>query len=160
MGTGKSYWGRRWAAEHDLTFYDLDTCIEEAAGLTIPQIFKQHGEAYFREKERELLHSFAARDGFILSTGGGTPCFFDNIRWMNGQGKTIYLDTPVSVLKERLISEKDHRPLIRDLKEDEIETFIHNKLAERSVYYRQAAVILDTESISDTTFVEINSNDV
>lgn len=160
MGTGKSYWGRRWSAEHDLGFYDLDACIEATTGLTIPQIFRLHGEAYFREKERELLHSFAAKDGFILSTGGGTPCFFDNIHWMNAQGKTIYLDTPVHVLKERLLNEKDHRPLIRDLKEDEIEAFIHNKLAERSVYYQQAAVILDTGSIGDSTFMEINSNDV
>ncbi len=160
MGTGKSYWGKRWAAAHGLTFYDLDTCIEEAAGATISQIFEQHGEAYFREKEREVLHRFEGKDRFILSTGGGTPCYFDNMHWMNGQGKTIYLHTPVSVLKERLMKEKAHRPLIRALKEDELESFIHNKLAERSVYYQQASVILHTESIGDSTFVEINSNDV
>ncbi len=160
MGTGKTYWGKRWAAEHNLEFYDLDACIEEATGLTIPQIFAEHGEGFFRKKEQELLHSFAGKSNFILSTGGGTPCFFDNMDWMNRHGKTIYLETPVKVLKQRLISEKDHRPLIKNLKDDEIEIFINNKLNERNVYYQQAAIILDTVSVEDSTFLKINSDDV
>ncbi len=160
MGTGKSYWGRRWAEKYDLQFYDLDNCIEQTTGLTIPQIFKQHGEAFFREKEKELLRSFENKQDFILSTGGGTPCFFDNMRWMNEYGTTVYLHTPVDVLKERLLSEKDHRPLIKELKEDELEGFIHNKLTERNVYYQQAVIILESVSVTDATFAEIKSNDV
>lgn len=160
MGTGKSYWGKRWAAQHGLAFYDLDTCIEQATGLTIPQIFQEQGEGFFREKEKEQLYTFASKEAFILSTGGGTPCFFDNMSWMKQHGKTVYLQTPEVLLKERLLSEKEHRPLVKELNERELEGFIHNKLTERNVYYLQAAVILDTVSITDATFAQINSNDV
>ncbi|MBX2921587.1 MAG: shikimate kinase [Chitinophagaceae bacterium] len=155
MGTGKTYWGRLWAREHQMDFFDLDTVIEATTGLTIPAIFEQHGEQYFREKERELLHSFAGKHNFILSTGGGTPCFFNNMEWMNEQGVTVYLQTPVSILKKRLISEKGHRPLIKDLNDDEIETFIEKRLEERSRFYSSARLIFSTESITDTTFTEI-----
>ncbi|MBX3255893.1 MAG: shikimate kinase [Chitinophagaceae bacterium] len=155
MGTGKTYWGSRWAVQHDLDFFDLDTVIEETTGLSIPAIFEEYGESYFREKERELLHTFADKQNFILSTGGGTPCFFDNMEWMNAHGLTLYLNTPVPVLKARLIGEKDHRPLIKNLNDTEIESFIENRLKERDRFYSSARLILSTESITDATFTEI-----
>jgi len=155
MGTGKTYWGRLWATQQNLRFFDLDSQIEKHAGLTIPQIFEQFGEAHFRQQERERLHSFEREDDFILSTGGGTPCFYDNMKWMNENGLTIYLDTPLPILKNRLIKEKMHRPLIRQLDEQGIEDFIQNSIRKREIYYRQAHIILSTESISDITFEEI-----
>lgn len=155
MGTGKSYWGRLWAEQQQLHFFDLDTEIERHAGLTIPQIFEHHGETYFREQERERLLSFEKEDSFILSTGGGTPCFYNNMQWMKENGLTIYLDTPLSVLKERLINEKMHRPLIKQLDDQSIEDFIKNSIQKRKKYYNQADIILSTESISDITFEEI-----
>lgn len=155
MGTGKTHWGRLWAAQHQMDFFDLDTVIEETTGLSIPAIFEQHGEAYFREKERALLYSFEDKKNFILSTGGGTPCFFDNMEWMNEQGITIYLSTPVYTLKERLIKEKEHRPLIKNLSDGEIEQFIEKRLKERNRFYSAARLILSTESITDTTFTQI-----
>ncbi|MCO5235216.1 MAG: shikimate kinase [Chitinophagaceae bacterium] len=155
MGTGKSYWGRRWAAQHQLDFFDLDHEIEQSTGLTIPQLFEQHGEAYFREKERERLLSFEGKDNFILSTGGGTPCFFDNMQWMNNIGLTIYLDTPIPVLKERLIKEQSHRPLIKTFNEEELGNYIAGSLRNRMFFYNQAHIKLATESISDITFDEI-----
>lgn len=155
MGTGKTYWGQLWAKQHQLRFFDLDTEIEKHTGLTIPQIFEQHGETYFRQQEQEQLLSFANKDQFILSTGGGTPCFYNNMQWMKENGLTIYLDTPVAILKERLIQEKWHRPLVRNLNEEEIETFIINSLKKRQEYYLQSHIILSTDTISDTTFDEI-----
>lgn len=155
MGTGKTYWGRLWAAQGQLRFFDLDTEIEQYTGLTIPQIFERHGEAYFREQEHKRLHGFEKEDEFILSTGGGTPCFYDNMQWMNANGLTLYLDTPPAVLKERLLKEKMHRPLIKKLDEQAIEDFIQTSLQKRKAYYNQAHIILSTESISDITFEEI-----
>lgn len=155
MGTGKSYWGRLWAEQEHLNFFDLDTEIEKYTGLTIPQLFEQYGEAHFREQERERLHHFEKEDHFILSTGGGTPCFYDNMQWMKAHGLTIYLETPLQVLKERLIKEKAHRPLVKHFNEEEMEGFIKNSIQKREIYYKQAHIILSTESISDITFDEI-----
>lgn len=160
MGTGKTYWGRLWATQQNLRFFDLDSQIEKHAGLTIPQIFEQFGETHFRQQERERLRSFESEDDLILSTGGGTPCFYDNMKWMNENGLTIYLDTPLPVLKNRLIKEKMHRPLIQKLDEQGIEDFIQNSIKKREVYYRQAHIILSTESISDITFEEIKRKHV
>lgn len=155
MGTGKTYWGKLWSEHYRFQFFDLDTEIEKAAGMTISKMFEVFGESYFREKERESLNSFANRDHFILSTGGGTPCFYDNMDWMNKTGLTIYLQSPVSVLKDRLVKEKNHRPLIRSLDEGEIEHYIHESLQKREKYYKKAHIILSTKFISDTTFDEI-----
>ncbi|MBN8785522.1 MAG: shikimate kinase, partial [Terrimonas sp.] len=110
MGTGKTYWGKLWAARHGMDFFDLDHEIERNAGMTIREMFEKHGESFFREKEKEALYQFKNKNDFILSTGGGTPCFFDNMQWMNDNGITIYLNTSVQVLAERLTKEKDHRP--------------------------------------------------
>ncbi|MCO5240874.1 MAG: shikimate kinase [Chitinophagaceae bacterium] len=155
MGTGKTYWGQLWAKQHRLDFFDLDTEIEQYTGLTIPQIFELHGEHFFREQERERLHHFGDKQHFILSTGGGTPCFYNNMQWMNEHGLTIYLKTPLPVLKERLIKEKMHRPLIKQLDDREIEKFIKTSIGKREAYYNTAHIILSTESISDITFEEI-----
>lgn len=155
MGTGKSYWGKRWADQHDLSFFDLDQEVEESTGLKIPQIFEQYGEGYFREKERDQLYNFAKREKFILSTGGGTPCFFNNMQWMNQIGLTVYLKTPLPIIKERLVKEKSHRPLIRKYNEQEIEDFIKSSLQKRKKYYDLAHIILNTESITDITFDQI-----
>ncbi len=160
MGTGKTYWGRLWATQQNLRFFDLDSEIEKYTGLTIAQIFELHGEEYFRERERERLLHFEKEDHFILSTGGGTPCFYNNMQWMNENGLTIYLDTPLPVLKERLIKEKMHRPLIKQLDEQAIEDFIKNSIQKRKEYYNKAHIILSTESISDITFEEIKRKHV
>ncbi len=157
MGTGKTYWGRRWSEQQQMRFFDLDTEIEKKSGVTIPILFDQFGEDFFREKEKETLHSFEKEDHLILSTGGGTPCFYDNMLWMNKNGLTIYLDSPPEVLKRRLLDEKEHRPLIRQLDEKALDNYIKNKLQERNKFYFQAQIILPAESISDTTFNEIKN---
>ena len=157
MGTGKTYWGRLWALQHGMDFFDLDTEIEKEAKMTIKEMFEQFGETYFREKEKQALQRFGDRDNFILSTGGGTPCFYDNMQWMNGTGVTIYLDTPVQILKDRLSKEKDHRPLLKNLDDNDLIPFIENNINKRNKFYNQAVVILPTESITEATFSEIKS---
>ena len=155
MGTGKTYWGKLWANQHGLEFYDLDHEIERNEGMTIREIFEKSGENFFREKEREALLQFADKDDFILSTGGGTPCFFDNMQWMNEKGITIYLNTSVAQLAERLSKEKAHRPLIQNLSDKELISFIENNINKRNMFYTQSNVILDTEKITGNTFEEI-----
>ena len=91
MGTGKTHWGKIWAKEKAMSFYDLDEVIEQTHHRTISNIFEEEGEEQFRLWEKQALHGFGQRDQFILSCGGGTPCFFDNMDWMNDHGITIYL---------------------------------------------------------------------
>ncbi|MFT3948993.1 MAG: shikimate kinase [Agriterribacter sp.] len=155
MGTGKTYWGKLWAAQKGMKFYDLDYEIEQNAGMTIREIFEKYGESFFREKEKETLHQFADKNDFVLSTGGGTPCFFDNMQWMNDKGITVYLNTPIRILAERLLKEKDHRPLIKSLKDEELIPFIENNINKRNKFYTQSGVMLNTEAIADDTFEQI-----
>ncbi|MCC6289772.1 MAG: shikimate kinase [Chitinophagaceae bacterium] len=155
MGTGKTYWGKLWAAQNGMNFFDLDHEIEQNAGMTIREMFEKHGENFFRQKEKEALHLFVDEDNFILSTGGGTPCFFDNMQWMNDKGITVYLNASASILAERLLKEKDHRPLIKNLTNEELIPFIENNINKRNKFYTQSRVILDTEKIANNTFDEI-----
>lgn len=155
MGTGKTYWGQIWATQSKTDFYDLDHEIETKQGMTIREMFEKHGENFFREKEKETLRAFADKDNFILSTGGGTPCFFDNMQWMNEKGITIYLNTSTPILAERLLKEKAHRPLLQNIKDEEIMLFIENNINKRNKFYTQSNVILDTERIAENTFEEI-----
>ena len=150
MGSGKSHWGKIWADKYGLSFFDLDEEIEEKAGSTISEIFKSEGEEYFRELESSTLHSFKDKSNYVLACGGGTPCFNDNIEWMNQQGTTIYLNTSTDTLFNRLKEEKDKRPLIKVLPDAQLYTFIQNKIKEREPYYSKAKIILDEKNI--TTF--------
>lgn len=155
MGTGKTYWGKLWSQQHNLDFFDLDDVIEKECGMTIAKIFETFGESYFREKERETLRTFGSKNNFILSTGGGSPCFFDNMQWMNDNGTTIYLQSDPQILKDRLVKEKDHRPLIKKLADDEMIPFIKNNIDKRNKFYIQSTVILDTTDIKADTFTKI-----
>lgn len=141
MGSGKTFTGRRLAERLAYPFIDLDDRIERLAGLDIPQIFEQYGESYFRKVERDCLRSTIEHPDVVISCGGGTPCFYDNMIWMNRQGVTIYLDTPVSVLVNRLLPEREHRPVLKGISSAKLSSFIEEKLAERSYFYRQAKMI-------------------
>lgn len=160
MGAGKSYIGKRLAERMQVPFCDLDRLIEKKEGQTIPQIFENRGEAHFRELEKQYLHSFEKAEQQIVATGGGTPCFFDNMEYMKQRGVTIYLKASPALLTQRLLHEKSHRPLIASLSESEVLDFIKRKLSERSMYYEQAAVIAELKSdgleILDELFTNFN----
>jgi len=143
MGSGKSYQGRRLAEKLGCPFIDLDAFIVTSEGKSIADIFAETGEAGFRVLESNCLHRIAALPPSVVATGGGTPCFFDNLDWMKRHGTTVYLRTAADVLFERLRGGKTHRPLLRDLDDEGLRTFIRERLAAREPYYLQADVTLD-----------------
>ncbi len=155
MGSGKSYWGRRWAERYGLPFIDLDQQVEEREHETIAAVFEKKGEAYFRETETSCLRGFSQHESFIMACGGGVPCFHDNIQWMNEQGTTVYLAADPPLLLERLIHEKDKRPLLKELDHPALLYFIENKLSERSVFYNQAKLVLPVNELNENSLSQL-----
>lgn len=145
MGSGKSYWGRELASLLEMPLTDLDHEIEEKSGLTIPQIFASKGESHFRDLERDALLEMLKHDHYVLSCGGGLPCFFDNMELMNHHGLTIWLDAPLPVMIERLKKDKDKRPLLQAMDDAEMALFVGKKMAERRIFYEQAKWTISTE---------------
>ena len=144
MGCGKSTLGKKVATKTGYSFIDLDDLICQKINMSISQYFDLHGEAAFREIERETLHSLYGIKNTIVATGGGTPCYDDNMEWMNKNGKTVYLKIPPKALLSRL-SQKDidSRPLLKGKSHEELLAFIESKLEERSPFYKQAKIIYD-----------------
>lgn len=153
MGSGKSYWMNRLAKKLKLPKYDLDLLIEGVEDRTIQQIFKESGEEHFRKMESIVLKWFADKDEFILATGGGTPCFYNNMEWMNNEGLTIWLDEPTGALVERLMPERSHRPLIEKLSEEKLQSYLEEKKEQRKVFYSQAKIILCGNEISEANLL-------
>lgn len=143
MGAGKSYRGRQWAGAAGWRFVELDAWIEAEAGKPIAQIFAEEGEAYFRQRESALLKASGGQQPSLVATGGGTPCFFDNMAWMNAHGTTVYLKASPALLAQRLRYEKAQRPLLHGLHDDQLEAFIAQKLAEREPFYHQSHMVID-----------------
>ena len=149
MGSGKTHWGKLLSTRLQMPFMDLDTAIVEKEGKSVSDIFAEKGEEYFRYLEKETLEELVNREeSLILSCGGGTPCFFNNIEFMTKNGKVMWLNTSVDVLKERLMKERMSRPLIREINDEELRRYIVRKLSERKMYYEQADVMVNEESIT------------
>lgn len=138
MGCGKSTLGRRLAEHLNVQFVDMDHYIEMRNHKTIPQIFEGEGEAEFRNKERKALEELSEFTDIVIATGGGAPCFFNNIDLMNKSGKTIYLNIDPSILADRLLKSKTERPLIKGKSKEELITFIDDTLKKRNQFYTQA----------------------
>jgi len=121
----------------------------------VAAIFEQDGEVYFRQRETAVIKTFAQRSNCIIACGGGTPCFNNNMQWMNDHGTTIYLyATPGDILK-RVITEQEKRPLIKDLSPEDLLAFIKKKIAEREVFYSQAKLIVQVTAITADTIKTI-----
>lgn len=120
MGAGKTTLGKALAREMSLSFVDLDWYIEERFRKTVSELFAERGEDGFRELERKMLHEVAAFENVIVSTGGGTPCFFDNMEFMNRAGDTVFLEVSTDVLFRRLRVAKRKRPILRDKEDGEL----------------------------------------
>ncbi len=146
MGSGKSYLGKQLAEQLQWKFIDLDAYLESKESKTISQIFEEGGEALFRQLEKDYLTATGDFEKTVIATGGGCPCFYDNMEWMDVIGQTIYLKTPVSILVKRLQSETEHRPLLAGKSNKELSDFIEQKLKERKAYYEQAQVIFEYRS--------------
>ncbi len=158
MGSGKSTLGRLLAATLKLSFIDLDTFLEEKYFRTIPQIFAEEGESGFRKKEQNALHEVAAFDDVIVATGGGAPCFFDNMKVMNNTGFCIFLDVDTDSLVNRLIHAKTERPIIKGKSPDELHHFIDEMMLKRRPYYEKARYILKGSEIKPDQVIELLNN--
>ena len=154
MGSGKTTLGRALAADMGIEFIDLDHYIEQRYRKSIAQLFAEKGEEGFREVERRMLHEVGEFEDVIISTGGGTPCFFDNIEYMNGQGTTVYLDVPVERLHIRLSIAKAKRPLIKDKNDEELMAFIIEQLAKREPHYSKAQYSFKADKLEDAPQVK------
>ena len=154
MGAGKTTLGCALAAEIGVPFIDLDHYIEKRYCKTIAQLFAEKGEEGFREIERRMLHEVGEFEDVIISTGGGTPCFFDNIEYMNAQGTTVYLDVPVERLFIRLSIARSKRPLIKEKNDEELLAFITEQLAKRAPHYSKAQYSFKADRLEDITQVK------
>lgn len=148
MGSGKTTIGKKLANYLKYSFVDLDKLIELRAGMSIVNYFELHGEDAFRKYERDILQETDFPENVIIATGGGTPCYGNNMKWMNENGLVAYLSLPPKALAGRLEHSKTDRPLIRHLKGDELIDFIQTKLQEREEFYNQAGYVV---SASDLT---------
>lgn len=155
MGSGKSTMGRRLASDLNLTFVDLDSFLEEKYFRTIPQIFAEEGEENFRKKERKVLEEVASFDDVIIATGGGAPCFFDNMELMNNSGFCVFLDVDVDSLVSRLLTARIERPLIKGKSPEELRVFIDGLLEKRRPFYEKASYILKGSEIMPKQITDI-----
>ena len=148
MGCGKSYWGKKLSEKIHIPFFDLDGKIEEQEGKSIAQIFAENGEEYFRMVEKETLYMITeSHESFILATGGGTPCFFNNIDYIKKAGIAVWINCSVDCLYSRLQKEKDKRPLLNAIPDGELKSFIVKKYSTRKIYYQQAQIIAHDETM-------------
>jgi shikimate kinase len=143
MGSGKTTTGKKLASMLGWSFLDLDNIIEEDAGMKIPEIFSRHGEDYFRNIESEALRKLKSQENIVISTGGGTPCYGDNMNFMLETGLTLYLKLTPAQLKSRLSESKGDRPLLKDIDSANLQSFIENRLTSREMYYCQAEIHID-----------------
>ena len=155
MGCGKTTMGRKLAKTLGFEVIDLDFEIELEAGMPVATYFSINGEEAFRLLESKLLKEFNYPENCVISTGGGTPCFFDNMDWMKNNGETIYLKLPALALAKRLEKGKLKRPLIKDFDEDGLVEFIVSKVNERDPYYSQAKYILNGIDLTPEKIKEV-----
>lgn len=155
MSSGKTHWGKSISRKLDVPFFDLDEQVEAAEGRTISEIFLNHGEEYFRRKEKEVLHIISeSHDTFLMACGGGTPCYYNNIDYMNRSGTTVWINSSMDTLHQRLLKDRDKRPLLKGLTDEQVRGYIIKKFSDRKIYYEQATVIIDEENITPESFVQ------
>lgn len=149
MGTGKTHWGRIWAARHHYAFLDLDEIIEQEEQATVEKIFEKRGEDYFREQEALHLRLLSQYKNTIVACGGGTACFHDNITWMNEHGLSVCLTADPKFILKNIFRQLPQRPLLKNLNETELLFFIEQKLKERQPFYSLATLTLNAETLND-----------
>ncbi len=155
MGAGKTTVGKALAKELGVMFYDLDWYIESRMRKTVKQIFEEMGEEGFRHIEHNMLHEVAEFENVVVSCGGGTPCFFDNMDYMNQAGETIYLKASPETLHAHLKMGKGVRPLLLNKTPEEVDVFIREQLKQREPFYEKAKHIIDVNVMDN--FDKINN---
>lgn len=155
MGSGKTTVGKALAKNLGLPFYDLDWYIESRMRKTVKQLFDERGEDGFRKVERNMLHEVAEFENIVLSCGGGTPCFFDNMDYINQQGESVYLKCTTDVLVQHLKMGKTVRPLLLNKTPEEVVTFIEQQLHQREPFYTKAKHTLDVSLMDNFDKIQI-----
>ena len=154
MAAGKTTLGRALAHDLGLQFIDLDHYIENRYHRTVSQLFAERGEEAFRQIERNMLREVAEFEDVIIATGGGTPCFFDNMEYMNAQGITVFLNASVDVIHTRLTIARVQRPLVKGKSAEELRTYISQMLDKRMPYYSQARHTFGADHLENICQVE------
>jgi shikimate kinase len=156
MGAGKTTIGKALSKELGITFYDLDWYIESRMRKTVSEIFAERGEEGFRQIEYNMLHEVAEFEDVIISCGGGTPCFFDNMDYLNQQGQVVYLKAEPEVLYKHLQMGRVERPLLKGKSKEELLKFIKEQLEKREPFYTKARYTLDVSLMDNYDKIKIS----
>lgn len=164
MAVGKTTLGKRLARALKRPFIDTDKLVEELTGSSVASIFEVEGEDSFRLKEAEALRSIKDHEPAVVATGGGLPCYYDNMAFMNGHGVTVYMQAEKAFIQSRLTNAKVKRPLVKSLDAEALQVFIAQKMAEREPWYLQSKVVVkvpdkSAESLVNTVLSAIGLND-
>ncbi|MBR6826609.1 MAG: shikimate kinase [Prevotella sp.] len=155
MGSGKTTVGRALAKDLDMPFYDLDWYIESRMRKKVSQIFAERGEEGFRQIERNMLHEVAEFEDVVISCSGGTPCFFDNMDYLNQQSQVVWLSCQPEVLQKHLLMGKGDRPLLKGKNPDELIAYIREQLEYREQFYSKARYKLDVSLMDNYDKIKI-----
>jgi shikimate kinase len=159
MGAGKSLIGHALAQRLQLPFFDLDRQIEIMHGCSVSDFFQIHGEQEFRKEETLILKETAkSNESFVIASGGGTPCFYGNMAWMNDHGITVYLNILPETLAKRLKRDRRNRPLIASLSDKELTLFVKKTLHEREEFYRMSHIEITPENYSPQGLIDHLAN--
>lgn len=155
MGSGKSHISKLLSTKLHYKLMDLDKEISLKLKKSIPEIFKNDGEIYFRKQEKEILNQLLAeKENSILSVGGGTPTFYDNMEAINRNSASFFLRTDVKTLTERLSKNKERRPLLARISDEDLPEFIAKHLFERNLFYNKAKFTIDTKDKTPEELVQ------
>lgn len=160
MASGKTRFGKALSTQTGYPFFDLDELFEERYRITVFDFFEKYKEESFRKIEQELLLETMNYQDAVIATGGGTPCFFNNMEFIKQNGISIYLKLDLLMLVNRLASVKKKRPLLKDKTNEELELFIRAQMAEREIFYQQADYIIEAKKIDMPSILSMLSGKV
>jgi shikimate kinase len=147
MGSGKSTVSHKIASKLGYLRFDLDELFEQRYKISIQDFFQKYDESLFRKLESRLLKETVLLNKVVIATGGGTPCFYDNMEWMLEFGTTVFIHMQPGSLVKRLLDSKKKRPLLIGKTPEQLREFVQNQLRQRSIWYSQAHIILKGESL-------------
>ena len=158
MGSGKSTVGKKLASKLGFSFYDTDQIIEEQYKISIYNFFEKYEEDVFRKIEYDVLKNILIHNNAVISTGGGTPCFRNNMDIINKNSYSVYIKMHIDSIETRLINSKKSRPLLKDISQTNLKAFIEKQLLEREKYYNQANLIIKGEKLDINYLIESLKN--